>query len=119
MAVGRVIDTGEQRRFESLKKLTAIVYGLQAASLLVGFTALAGVIVNYVKYPDVRGTWLAAHFDYQIRTFWWSLLWVVVGMATALHLVGFAVLLGGLVWFVYRVVRGWLRLQDNRTPGVW
>ena len=67
MAVGRVIDTVEQRRFESLKKLTAIVYGLLAASLLVGF----------------------------------------------------AVLLGGLVWFVYRVVRGWLRLQDNRTPGVW
>lgn len=98
----------------SLRKLAGLVYGLQAASLLVGFTAFAGVIINYLRRGQAAGTWLESHFTWQIRTFWWSLLWGVVGMATLVLIVGFFVLLGSVIWFVYRLVRGWIELNEGR-----
>ena len=106
-----VADAGRER---SLKELTAIVYGLQAASLLVGVTFLAAVLVNYLKRGEVAGTWLESHFAWQIRTFWWSLLWAVLGLATLVFLVGIAILLASAVWFIYRVVKGWTSLEDGR-----
>ncbi len=52
-----------------------LVYGLQAASFFFGITAIAAVIINYVKKDDVLNTWLASHFRWQIRTFWFGLFW--------------------------------------------
>jgi uncharacterized membrane protein len=101
-----------------LRDLTAVVYALQALSLVFGLTLIAGVIVNYLKRPDVAGTWLESHFDWQIRTFWWLLLWGVVGLASAVVFVGLLVLLCAAVWFVYRVVRGWIALIDRRPIGL-
>lgn len=68
---------------ESLRKLAGLVYGLQAASLLVGVTAIAGVIINYLRRGQVQGTWLESHFTWQIRTFWWSLAWCILGVVIA------------------------------------
>jgi uncharacterized membrane protein len=98
----------------SLKNLTAIVYGLQLASFLVGFTIIAAIIVNYVKRRDVEGTWLESHFRWQIRTFWYSLLWLGVGLATAIVLIGFFVLMASAVWLLYRAIKGWIALEDGK-----
>jgi uncharacterized membrane protein len=86
----------------SLRQLAGLVYGLQAASMLVGVTLFAGVIINYLRRSQVEGTWLESHFTWQIRTFWWSLAWCVLGIATAIVLVGLLILIASAVWFVYR-----------------
>jgi uncharacterized membrane protein len=105
--------TAEQ--LASLKTLTMVVYGLQVLSIFVGVTAIIGVIVNYVKREDAAGTVYATHFDWQIRTFWWGLVWSVVGFILL-----FAFGLGLVVWFVagiwalYRVIKGFLKLNDNQ-----
>ena len=98
-----------------LKTLTMVVYALQVLSVFVGITAIVGVIINYVKREDAAGTLYESHFDWQIRTFWWGLLWTAVGFILL-----FAFGLGLLVWFVagiwalYRVVKGFLKLNDNQ-----
>jgi uncharacterized membrane protein len=96
------------------KSLTQIIYGLHAASILVGVTYIVAVIVNYVKRDEVAGTWLESHFTWQIRTFWYSLLYYVIGIATAWFLVGIPILIAAFVWFVYRIVKGWLRLNEGK-----
>jgi len=97
-----------------LKNVTMMVYLLQALSFLWGVTAVVGVIVNYVKRDDTKGTVYESHFDWQIRTFWWGLLWAVVGIVLAIALVGFAILFVAWVWAIYRVVKGWLKLSEGK-----
>jgi uncharacterized membrane protein len=117
-------------RDRSLVRWTALVYGLHAFSLvtgivgaatvigafLTGWPSLIAVVLNYVKRGEARGSWLESHFRWQIRTFWFGLLWVVLcGLLVFLTLgVGLLVVWLPLafvtIWFIYRVVRGWLRL---------
>lgn len=103
-----------ERSIEPEKKIAMIIYGLYAASLIVGITWLVAIIMNYVKKDDVRNTWLESHYRWQIRTFWFSLLWAVVGMITLLIFIGWLVLFANLIWFIYRIVVGWLNLADNK-----
>jgi uncharacterized membrane protein len=103
--------TAEQ--LASLKQLTMVVYILQALSFFFGLTAIVGVIINYVKKDEVVGTLYESHFNWQIRTFWWGLLWAVVGFILAFVLIGFAVMYAAWIWAIYRVVKGWLKLNDN------
>ncbi|WP_218563943.1 DUF4870 family protein [Marinospirillum perlucidum] len=98
----------------SMKTITLAVYALQAASFLVGFTFVVAVIINYVKASEVRGTWLETHFRWQIRTFWFSLLWVLVGIVLSFVLIGYLVFLVNTIWVIYRIVKGWLRLTENK-----
>jgi uncharacterized membrane protein len=98
----------------SMKQLTQVVYALQAASFIVGFSLIAAVIVNYVKREDVAGTLYESHFRWQIRTFWFSLLWGVIGALLALVVVGFAILAADAIWFLYRIVKGWIRLSEGK-----
>ena len=99
---------------KSLKTITTAVYALQAVGFFVGLTWIVAVVLNYVKRDDVRGTWLESHFDWQIRTFWWGLLWAVVGAILTLVVVGIAVLFADAVWIIYRIVKGWLSLAENK-----
>ena len=116
---------------------THLIYGLHAAgvvlgvatsafivtSFLFGLPSIVAVILNYVKRGDVRGTFLESHFRWQIRTFWYALLWVAVASLLSLPLmlvlVGFvtlwlaAVIIG--CWVLYRVIKGWMRLSA-RAP---
>ena len=101
-------------RTESLKTLATVVYALQAAGFFVGITWIVAVVINYVKQEEVAGTWLESHFRWQIRTFWWGLLWGVVGGALLLVLVGYLVLVADAVWIIYRIVKGWLNLNDGK-----
>jgi uncharacterized membrane protein len=99
---------------KSAKTLTMVIYALYAASFLLGITAIVAIVINYVKKGDVAGTFLESHFRWQIRTFWFGLLWGVLGAIASLVIVGWFVLLANLVWIIYRIVKGWLRLNDNR-----
>ena len=75
-------------------------------------------VVDYVKRDDAKGTWLESHFHWQIRTFWWGLLWGVIGAITTLIVVGCAILFADAVWIIYRIVKGWLNLAENKAvPG--
>jgi uncharacterized membrane protein len=110
---------------EGLKTTTMVVYVLQALSFLWGVTAIVGVVINYIKREDARGTVYESHFDWQIRTFWWGLLWGVIGLLLAIVLVGFVVMFVAWIWMIYRVVKGWLKLTEGKpdlpagkgTPG--
>jgi uncharacterized membrane protein len=99
---------------EKTKNVALVVYVLYALSFLYGITAIAGVVIAYIKRDDVRGTWLESHFNWQIRTFWWGLLWTAIGIVLAMVAVGFLILFVVWVWAIYRVVKGWLRLNDGR-----
>ncbi len=96
------------------KSLTSVIYLLYALSLVVGVTVLVAIVMNYVKRDDVAGTWLESHFRWQIRTFWFSLLWGLIGVATTFIIVGFVVLFADLIWYIYRIVKGWIRLNDGK-----
>jgi uncharacterized membrane protein len=98
------------------RNLVVAVYVLQAVSFLVGVTLLIGVIVNYVKRADVAGTWLAAHHRWQIRTFWFFLLWGVIGAVASLIAVGYLILAVNAIWLIYRIIKGWLALSDGKSP---
>ena len=77
------------------------------------------MILNYVKRGEARGTWLESHFRWQIRTFWFGLLWVCCASCSSSdaghwhpdRLVALAIIA---LWFIYRIVRGWLALNDQR-----
>jgi uncharacterized membrane protein len=128
--------TGSVTPVAGLVTLTHLIYGLHAFSALTGvigaafvvtaflsgWPSIIAVILNYVKRSDVRGTFLESHFRWQIRTFWFALLWAVVALALALTFFGIplawavAVLDG--VWVLYRIVRGWLALVSERPMPV-
>src|SRR6476469_5320093 len=95
---------------------TATVVG----AFLTGWPSIIAVILNYVKRSEVRGTWLESHFRWQIRTFWFGLLWVSLCGLFVVMTLGIGILIAWLplglvaVWFIYRIVRGWTALNGNR-----
>ena len=119
----------------SLVQLTHIIYGLHAIAVLVGVTSAAtvaggfvfglpsliAVFLNYLKRSDVNGIWLESHFRWQIRTFWFTLLWLVVYGLLIVTIIGIPIawiliaILG--LWVGYRVIRGWVALADARPVG--
>ena len=94
--------------------LVLLVYVLQTVGFFIGLTWIAGVVVNYIKRDEVVGTWLQSHFDWQIKTFWVGLIASIVGFLATWILIGWLVLLLVWVWCIYRVVRGWLALNDRQ-----
>lgn len=108
------VVVAREAQLKSLKSLTQAVYILYALSYFTGITAIVGIIINNVKKDDVAGTWLESHFRWQIRTFWFGLLWAVIGVATFFILIGMAILFANFCWIIYRIVKGWLNLNDNK-----
>ena len=124
----------------SLVRLTHIVYALHAfglaigafgaasvlGSFLFGWPSIIAVIINYVKRSDVKGTWLESHFRWQIRTFWFALIWALLVAAVSIPLsvilVGIGTWVVGMfslgIWAIYRVARGWLRLNSHQPMPV-
>ncbi len=101
-------------QLKSAKNVTTVIYALYAASFFLGVTAIVAIIMNHVKKDDMTGTFLESHFRWQIRSFWYGLLWLVLGALTLLIGVGFIVWGVTYIWLIYRIVKGWLRLNDNR-----
>ena len=120
----------------SLVRVTHVVYALHAfglalgafgaasvvGSFIFGWPSIIAVIINYVKRGEARGTWLESHFAWQIRTFWYALLWAVVvalvSIPLAVIVVGIGTWLAGMfllgVWAIYRIARGWIRLNNRQ-----
>ncbi len=110
-----IIDPATPQDMESLKTIALAVYVLQALSFFWGITAVIGVIIDYVKLEDARGTWVENHLRWQIRTFWWALIWSVLGFALIwVFGLGFLVLAVVYFWTIYRVVKGWLKLTERK-----
>ena len=99
---------------KSLKTIATVVYALQAVGFFIGITWIVAIVMDYVKRDDARGTWLESHFTWQIRTFWWGLLWGVIGALLLLVVVGYFVLLAAAIWIIYRIVKGWLTLAEGK-----
>jgi uncharacterized membrane protein len=119
----------------SLVTWTQVIYGLHAFSLLTGILGAAtvvgafltgwpsiiAVILNYVKRSEARGTWLESHFRWQIRTFWFGLLWISLCLFFIVATLGLGLLIAWLpigivsLWFIYRIARGWMALSDGRS----
>jgi len=98
----------------SLVSLTQFIYILQALGYVTGLTYIAAVIINYVKIDDVRNTWLESHFRWQIRTFWYSMLWYALGAITIFIIIGYFLIVFTTFWVIYRIIKGWLYLYDNK-----
>jgi uncharacterized membrane protein len=116
----------------SLVQLTHFIYGLHAIAVLIGVTSsatvaggfvfglpsLVAVLLNYLKRGDVNGTWLESHFRWQIRTFWFTALWLLVYGLLIITIIGIPIawiliaILG--LWVGYRVIRGWVALFSER-----
>lgn len=107
-------NTSTDNNLDAAKTLTHIIYALYAASFFIGITAIVAIVMNYIKREDVAGTFLDSHFRWQIRTFWFGLLWGILGGITTLILVGWLVLAVNVIWIIYRIVKGWLYLNDNK-----
>ena len=117
---------------EGLVTLAHVIYALHAISaatgllspamiitaFLTGWPSIIAVILNYVKRSEVRGTWLDSHFSWQIRTFWFALLWLAVGAIAFVTVVGIPIALvlwfATGIWVLYRIIRGWLALGSQR-----
>lgn len=128
------VSTGDVKGVrQSLVQLTHFIYGLHAIAVFIGVTSaatvaggfvfglpsLCAVLLNYLKRGDVNGTWLESHFRWQIRTFWFTLLWLFVYGALVITIIGIPIawiliaVLG--LWVGYRVIRGWVALFDERS----
>jgi len=103
-----------EEQLRSAKTLTAVIYALYAGFFIAGISAVVAVVINYVKRDDMVGTWLESHFRWQIRTFWFGLLLVVLGVLTYVIIIGWLILAFACVWFIYRIVKGWLNLNENK-----
>lgn len=91
-----------------------ITYGLYAIGFLNGLTAIIGVVIAYVRRPDVKGTYLESHFTYLIRTFWISILYGIICMLLLVFGIGFILFFALAIWVIYRIVKGWIRLADAK-----
>ena len=117
---------------QSLVTYTHVIYALHTLAVVIGITtfhtivgnfvgglpSIVAVIMNYARRSATRGTYLESHFRWQIRTFWYALLWAVVCVMVANTIIGIPIALLGYaalaIWIVYRVARGWLALKDRR-----
>ncbi len=129
-----VISSQNPNALPGLFRLTHIIYALHAFSILIGifgaasvvgafligWPSIIAVILNYIKRPDVRGTLLDSHFRWQIRTFWFGALWAVPIFFLLFASLGIGIIVLWLpllalgAWLAYRVLRGWLALNEKR-----
>jgi uncharacterized membrane protein len=118
---------------EGLVTLAHVMYGMHAFSaltgiltpalvvtaFLTGWPSIIAIILNYVKRSDVRATWLDSHYSWQLRTFWYALLWLAIGAVLFVTVVGipfaFVLWLATGIWVLYRLIRGWLALGSKRV----
>ncbi|MGB7930633.1 MAG: hypothetical protein WCH04_00120 [Gammaproteobacteria bacterium] len=125
-------ETNSEEPRHSALVAAHIVYGLHTVAIVLGITGSAtviggfvgsvpsiiAVIINYLKRGGARGSWAASHYRWQIRTFWFALLWLLIAVLLVVSVVGSPFGLGLLMaltlWLIYRIARGWLRLLDKQ-----
>lgn len=115
------------------RTLTFILYILYIVAIFTGgLLAVIALVINYIKRSSVRGTIFESHFTWQIRTFWWYLIWNIIAFVpffflfftgenpdlfagVAFGATTFCLIVISLawIWIVYRAIRGIMRLNDN------
>ena len=121
----------------NLVLLTNIIYALHALSVimgligsafvittfLTGWPSIIAIIINYTKRNAVRDTYLDSHFNWQIRTFWFAFLWMIFAVILFITVLGIAlsyiITVGAGIWISYRIIRGWLALNEGRPMPTW
>ena len=127
------ITTSQNKPTEGMVTLTHVMYGLHAFSTLMGvlgpvfivtafltgWPSIIAIIINYARRSDTRGTFLDSHFGWQLRTFWYAVLWAVIAGLLFISVFGipFAWVLLGIVglWVIYRLTRGWVALINSES----
>ena len=132
-------DNMNSKQSRSLVTYNHITYLLYVLSYFTaGLLWIVPIFMNYAKRRDADGTWLATHFDWQIKTFWYSIVWFIVGIgiitfalgsfgvsimadsgniavgSVLLASIGFIIMGVAFIWHLYRIVRGWIALADGR-----
>jgi len=106
--------SGGYNQEESLRSLTLIVYVLQGLGFFNGLTFIAGAILNYIKKEDAQGTIYQSHFTWQLRTFWWGVLWTMLGAVTSIIFIGYFILTLNAIWVIYRIAKGFIYWNEQR-----
>jgi uncharacterized membrane protein len=128
---------GQHEPATGLVNYTQLIYALHACAVLTGvltsssiagrflfgFPSVLAVILNYARRAEARGTWLESHFEWQIHTFWYALLWIaitlLIGAPLTLVVIGVYVVVLGFslvgLWVAYRLARGWMGLRERRS----
>jgi uncharacterized membrane protein len=99
---------------KKLRDLALLAYAMQAAGLLLWPAWIVGAVINYLKIGATRNTWLETHFNWQLRTFWVWLAGMVLAFILSIVKIGWLVGAAVTIWAVYRIVKGWLRLNDRK-----
>ena len=91
-----------------------LVYILYLVGIMIPITGLIGVVMAYVNLGDASD-WLKSHYQFQIRTFWIGLLYMVLGVVLSAVLLGYLILLFWLVWLIIRCVKGLKQLDEGQA----
>lgn len=130
----KACDMSDSVEKDPYKTLTLVLYILYIISIFTGgFIAIVALIINYIKRKDVKNTIFESHFNWQITTFWWYLLWIFLAFVPYIFLIfigqdseyfGIAslvvsaicigILIGSWIWIVYRAIKGIIRLNNNQ-----
>jgi uncharacterized membrane protein len=100
-----------------LKQMALIGYILYAVSLLIPFAIFGTLILAYIKRGEAKGTWVESHFRWQIRTFWVMVIATIISIILLFVLIGYFTAIAAGIWFIYRVIRGWLALSNDQPVG--
>jgi uncharacterized membrane protein len=104
----------ERSAVEGDRMLAFAAYVLHLVGAVAALTSIVGLVINYVK-RDPSDALFDSHHAWMIRSFWWALLWVVIGAVTTLILIGWVVLFVVWVWYIYRHVRGLIALVNGEA----
>jgi uncharacterized membrane protein len=117
---------------ESLLGYTHVMYALHSLAVLIGVTtfhtiigsfigslpSIVAVVMNYARRSATHGTFIESHFRWQLRTFWFAVLWAFAAVLAFVTIIGIPAAIIGLivltVWIIYRLLRGWLALRDKK-----
>lgn len=126
----------KRRSLTTYNHITYLLYVL--SYFTAGLLWIVPIFMNYAKRRDADGTWLATHFDWQIKTFWYSIVLFATGVlivafalggfgvsmfaetnniaigSVLLAILGFVIMGFTFIWHLYRIVRGWIALADGR-----
>ena len=101
--------------------LAMSIYVLYGIGYFTGISALIGVVMAHVKVEDADPV-MRSHYQFQIRTFWIGFLYITIGFALSLVLIGIPILIWWFVWSLIRIVKGAIAANEARpiaNPRSW
>lgn len=109
-----IVQSDAEQATESERTTLLVVYVLHAAAILVGLTAIVGVIISHIKIGETQNEFIRSHHRWLIRTFWFGMLWSAVSFALTFIAIGLLGFIAVGVWWIYRIVRGILNFSDRK-----